>query len=193
MLAGAVFMAFAAGGYLAWFVDFLITVKGMSDEQAFIVFAAAMFGGLVGVVTGGIVADRLRRRFVFGRQAAVAVGFAAAVPCALGAIFLDVGVLFYVSAWMLMFFVSWYHGPIAAAVDDLVTQDRAATAQASYILLMHLLGTAPASYVVGVAADEIGLELALLLPTATMGLAAIAFAGACRSVSRNRVVKEPAS
>jgi len=186
-------MAFAAGGFLAWFIDFLTTVKGMSDEQAFIVFAASLLGGLVGVVTGGIVADRLRQRFTFGRQAAVAFGFAATVPCALGAIFLDVGPLFYVAVWMQMFFVSWYHGPIAAAVDDLVTQDRAVTAQASYIFLMHLLGTAPASYWVGVLADEIGLKLALLLPTASMGLAALVFAAACKSVARNPVVKEPAS
>ena len=60
LMLGAVLMAFAAGGFLAWFADFVAATKGMSMERATMVFgAAALTGGLAGVVTGGVVGDRL--------------------------------------------------------------------------------------------------------------------------------------
>ena len=50
-----------------------------------------------------------------------------------------------------------------ASVDDLVPNEQAGLAQGFYIAAMHLLGTAPASYLVGVLAED-GAEA--LLPCA---------------------------
>jgi MFS transporter, Spinster family, sphingosine-1-phosphate transporter len=72
-----------------------------------------------------------------------------------------------------MFFITWYHGPVAATVDDLVADERATTGQAGFIFAMHFFGTAPSSYVVGVIADGVGLRLALLVPTVAIGVAAL--------------------
>lgn len=181
---GAVLMAFAAGGYLAWFADFITAYKGLSIEVATLVFGgSALTGGLAGVITGGIVGDFLYRRYPWGRLAAMSLGFLFAVPCALGAIFVDGGPLFYASSWLLMFFITWYHGPMAAVVDDLVTDERANTGQASFIFLMHFVGTAPSSYVVGAMADGVGLRLAMLAPTVAVLLAAPAMMGGWRTVA----------
>jgi predicted MFS family arabinose efflux permease len=187
LLGGAILISFANGGYLAWFVEFVSATKGLSLEEATLVFgASALTGGLSGVVVGGVVADRLYRYVPFGRLAAISLGLGTAVPFALLAIYVDRGAGFVAAAWALMFFIPWYHGPMAAVVDDLVSDDRAATAQAGIICLMHLLGTAPSSYVVGLVADRVGLRTAMLVPTAAVLLAAAVFAGGWRHLEADR-------
>jgi predicted MFS family arabinose efflux permease len=183
MFIAAILMAFAAGGYLGWFVDFLTRAKGMTEGEATVFFAVLLVGGLTGVLCGGIVGDRLCATRPHGRQLAVVIAFACAVPCALIAIYAPRGPVFYVSALSLLFFSMWYHGPIAAAVDDLVPSETAATSQGVYIFLMHLLGTAPSAWAVGWLVDRVGLEHALLLPTGCMALAAVGFGISCRSVA----------
>jgi len=103
---------------------------------------------------------------------------AATVPCALLCIFAPVGPLLVVGALLTMYFVSWYHGPMAASVDDLAPDGRAATAQALVIFSMHLLGTAPASFVVGRIKDAYGFTPAMLVPTVAVALAALAMSRA---------------
>lgn len=181
---GAVLMAFSAGAYLAWFFDFLEKVKGASEDQALTILGVSMITGLLGVLTGGAVADRLHRRYSYGRQAAIAIGIGASVPMALIVIYLPLGIPFYLGSWALMFFISWYHGPLAASVDDMVSSKRAGFAQGIYIAIMHLCGTAPASWLVGKVADSAGLQMALLIPTATMALAALCFVASFRTLSQ---------
>jgi predicted MFS family arabinose efflux permease len=191
MLLGAIAISFAAGGYLTWFGDFVAAAKGLSIEQATVLLGAcALTGGLAGVVSGGVVADRLRTRVASGRLLAISASFAAAVPCALGALYIDAGPGFYAASWLLLFFISWYHAPMAASVDDLVSPARAATAQAAFISTMHLLGTAPSAYLVGWLADRHGLRTALLVPTAAVLLAALAFAGGLRSFARDQAARD---
>ncbi|MCP4449526.1 MAG: MFS transporter [Myxococcales bacterium] len=174
-VAGAVFMAFSAGGYVAWFFDFLQGSKGADENEALFILGVSLVTGLGGVLAGGWVGDRLLLRIPHGRQAAAAIGIAASVPLALAVIFLPLGAGFYVAAWLLMFTINWYHGPLVALVDDLVPSEEAGLAQGLYIAAMHLCGTAPASSVVGWLAERHSLWAALLLPTSTMVLAALCF------------------
>jgi len=53
VIASTTVMAFAAGGFGAWFLEFLETEKGMSKGQASTLFGLALFGGLGGVLAGG--------------------------------------------------------------------------------------------------------------------------------------------
>ena len=48
-----------------------------------------------------------------------------------------------------LFFISWYHAPMAATVDDLAPPRLAVAAQGLVIFTMHILGTAPSSWIVG--------------------------------------------
>ena len=183
VMCGAVIMAFSAGSYQSWFFDFLNRVKGMTESESFGLLGLSMVGGLLGILCGGIVADRLQQRVSFGRLATISLGMVCTVPSALLAIYLDVGAMFYVTSWLTMFFIFWYHGPMAAVVDDLAIDDRAATAQAVVIFTMHLLGTAPSSWVMGEIADIYGLERAMLMPTLGVLLAAVILAGGWRSMA----------
>lgn len=190
MIAGAVLMAFAAGGYVAWFFEYLAKGKGLGTDRAFVLFGLCLVGGLLGVMSGGSVADRLQRRLSHGRLAAISMGMGCTVPFSLAALYLDVGPVFYVSSWLTMYFITWYHGPLAATVDDLARGDRATTAQALVIFTMHLLGTTPSSWVVGKLADVVGLREALLAPTAAVLLAALAFMGGFRTVHADRMAAQ---
>jgi MFS family permease len=178
MMLGAVLMAFAAGAYVHWFIEFLIDIVGLTEKRANALYGVLLIGGLIGVITGGLVADWIYQHSRAGRQIAVAAGMGLAVPCAVAALYLDAGPVFYVAAFLLVFFINWYHGPIAAAVDDLVPPERAATAQGTYIAIMHLFGTAPAPWLVGVLTDRGSMDLrqALMVPTAAVAGAALCFA-----------------
>jgi predicted MFS family arabinose efflux permease len=174
-------MAFAAGGYQAWLLDFLQDAKGLSETSATQILGLAILGGLAGVITGGRLADRLRRRLPYGRPATIALGMAGTVPCALLCIYAPAGPVLAAGAVATMFFVSWYHGPMAATVDDLAPDGGAVTTQALVISSMHLFGTAPASWVVGRIKDATDFTTAMLVPTAVVGLASLAMTRAFSS------------
>ncbi len=177
-------MAFAAGGYQTWLLDFLKHDKGLTEGAATQLLAVAFLGGLGGVIAGGRIGDAMRARWVHGRLLTIVCGMAATGPCATAAIFAPAGPLLVIAAIGTMFFISWYHGPMAASVDDLAPAGRAVSTQALVIFSMHLLGTAPASWVVGEIKEAASFRTALLVPTAVVALAALtmtrAFAGFAR-------------
>lgn len=192
VLGGSALVTFAAGGYLAWFVEFIERYKDLSRSTATAFFgASALTGGLLGVLAGGAVGDWLYARRSYGRLIAISIGLVAAVPFALIALYMDSGPAFFIASWLLMFFMTWYHGPMAAVVDDVVPAERAATAQAIMICLMHLLGTASSAWVVGVTADELGLRNALLVPTGALVASALVFASGWRAIGPDTAAARP--
>lgn len=188
-LIGAIAMAFAAGAYLAWFFELLEVVKGASKNQALTVLALSMVTGLGGVMAGGAIGDRLHARGEAGRQLTIALGIVLSVPTAALVIYLPLGGPFYLACLCFMFTISWYHGPLAASVDDLVPAGRAALAQGAYIACMHLFGTALGAWTVGLLRQCTDLSTALLAPTAVMALGAWCFVSAAKSASLKRVVQ----
>ncbi|MCA9676504.1 MAG: MFS transporter [Kofleriaceae bacterium] len=174
LMVSTTLMAFAAGGLQAWLLDFLKKAKGMSEASATSLLGAAFLGGLCGVIAGGRIGDAMRRRFVHGRLLTIAIGMGSTVPFALLAILVPPGPGLVVASIGTMFFISWYHGPMAATVDDLAPPGRAVSTQALVIFSMHLLGTAPASWLVGEVKAAVGFQWAMLLPTAVIGLAGLA-------------------
>lgn len=179
MLASAVFISFAAGGYITWIVDFTVQVKGMSQEQARPLYAfIALSGGVLGVLAGGAIGDRLQARTPRGRVLTMAFGFFAAVPFCVGVMVIDHGWPYIVVAWLLMFFIPFYNGPMPAVIDDVVDDEEATTAQASFVPFLHILGTGTSAMVIGYVSEieAIGLRWAFALPAlATLLAGAFAY------------------
>lgn len=193
VLCAAAIMAFSAGGYQSWFFEFLDKVKGLGQGKTYALMAASFIGGLLGILSGGVMADRLQRRLSYGRLAAISLGMACTMPIALACLYLPVGPLFYVASWLTMYFIMWYHGPMAAVIDDLAIDDRAAMAQAVVIFVMHLIGTAPAPWVIGKIADHHGLQTAMLIPTFGVLVAAVILVGGWRTMAGDRAKARAAS
>ena len=178
-------MAFAAGGLQAWLLDFLKHDKDMSERSATLLLGVCLVTGLCGVVAGGRVADRLRRRHAWGRPGAIALGMALTVPCGVACVLLPAGPPLWLASAATMFFVSWYHGPMAASVDDVAPPAVAATAQATVIFTMHLFGTAPSSRVIGEIYERAGARPAMLTATAAVGVAALLVTRAFSTFARD--------
>jgi MFS family permease len=195
LIASTVFMAFAAGGFNAWLIEFLEHDKGMSKSAATSLLMVAMCGAVAGILAGGRIADRLRRRTPAGRLWTIALGMALTAPCTAACIVLPPGPTLYVASVATMFFISWYHAPMAVSVDDLAPPARSVAAQGLVIGVMHLLGTAPSSYVVGAISDRASLYAAMWVPTGGLVVAAACMALATPSFaadSRAARAGEPA-
>jgi predicted MFS family arabinose efflux permease len=174
MLPAGILISFAAGGYITWIVDFTLKYKHMTLAQATKVYAAiTLTGGILGVLAGGLVADRLHRRSAAGRPLAVAIGFFASVPFALLILVFDTGAPYFLCSWLLIFFIPWYNGPMAAVIDDVVDDRDAATAQAAFVFFLHTFGTGPGGFVLGFASTHSSLRYAFIVPAIAIFLAGL--------------------
>ncbi|HEY5936867.1 MAG TPA: hypothetical protein VIU61_19595, partial [Kofleriaceae bacterium] len=97
------------------------------------------------------------------------------------AIELPAGAGLYFAGVATLFFISWYHAPMAATVDDLAPPALSVAAQGLVIFTMHMLGTAPSSWIVGKVSEEATLHQAMWVPTVGLVVAAACMALATRS------------
>jgi MFS family permease len=184
IIASATAMAFAAGAMGAWLKEYLNRDKGMSDKEATTLLGVSLIGGLVGIIVGGQVADRVGKHLRNGRLWTMVVGMALTFPPAVASLYLDPGPGLYVTSILTLFFISSYHAPMAASVDDIAPADKTVAAQGLVIFTMHLLGTSTSSYLVGVLTDWSGsLRAALWLPISLLVIASVLMAVATRTFS----------
>ncbi|HET7505528.1 MAG TPA: MFS transporter [Kofleriaceae bacterium] len=169
-------MAFAAGGYSAWLAAFLERDKHMTKTETNVLLSLSLLGGLSGILLGARIADWLRARYTSGRLWTIAIGMALTIPCASLSIELPNSPALYASGVATLFFISWYHAPMAASVDDLAPAGKRVAAQGLVIFTMHMLGTAPSSWIVGVASEHLTLHTAMWVPTVGLGVAAVCMA-----------------
>jgi predicted MFS family arabinose efflux permease len=173
LMASTTAMAFAAGGYNAWLIDFLEKDKGMSENAATSLLSASGVGAIAGVLCGSRLADALRRRRTNGRLLVIAMGMSLTLPSAIAAIEAPPGVGLYIAGVATMFFISWYHAPMAVSVDDLAPPERVVAAQGLVIFVMHLVGTSPSSFVVGEVSQRTSIYTAMWVPTGGLVVAAL--------------------
>ena len=191
LIASTTVMAFAAGGFNAWLKEFLVrspasSGKGMSEAEATSLLALALCGGLSGILVGGRISDRLSTRNPAGRLWTIVIGMALTAPCAAIAIVVPAGIGLDITGVATLFFISWYHAPMAATVDDLAPAGLTVAAQGLVIFTMHMIGTAPSSWVVGEISKYSTLHDALWVPTVALVVAAACMAVATRSFAADR-------
>ncbi len=121
-----------------------------------IVGTTAAVAGLLGVTIGGVLADRLRRRFLGGRLYVGLLAAALPVPLALWMLTTESVVLAYVINFPVTFFSAMWIGAGASTVQDLVLPRMRAVASAAYILVLTLVGFALGPYVIGQLSDALG-------------------------------------
>jgi MFS family permease len=186
VIASTTVMAFAAGGFGAWLQEFLVREKGMTKEAASSLFGLALAGGLSGILAGARISDRWSTRMAAGRMWTIATGMILTAPCAAAAILVPDGIALYAIGVATLFFISWYHAPMAATVDDLAPPHLAVSAQGLVIFTMHMLGTAPSSWAVGAISKESSIGTALWFPAGALVVAATCMAIATRSYAADR-------
>ncbi len=189
-------MAFSAGGYSAWLLPFLERHKNMSEPAANKVLAIAGCGAIVGVIVGGRLADAMRARLTNGRLWTMALGMTLSIPSAIACIELPPGPALYAAGIATFFFSFWYHAPMAVTVDDLAPPSKVVAAQGLVIFTMHLVGTAPSSWITGLISQAYSPYIAMWVPTVALAVAVLMMAMATRTFAADHArakAGEPAS
>ncbi|WP_406388076.1 MFS transporter [Streptomyces sp. NBC_00887] len=158
---GSGLQMFIAMALLAWMPSFLNRYYDMTPGEAGLGAGVFALIGGIGMVLGGIVADRLSRK-VAARKWVVAIA------CSLGSLVLlmagfhlPTGPLQLVLIGAGTLVAAGTAGPAAAMVANLTPAAIAATAFATLTLANSLLGLAPGPAVTGMLADSMGLLGAL--------------------------------
>lgn len=168
MIAAGVFITFSSVSLLTWGIDFAVNYKDFSPKEAAVSLSLiALFSLVFGVLTGGWVADRLQRRFVYGRVIAITCAFLLAAPFLLLAIQSEEKHTVLAGLFIAGFFMSWYHGPVTAIIHDMMPRRAHATSVGVYMTVTQLVG-ALGPLAVGRISDLQDLQLGLQIAVAVM-------------------------
>ncbi len=168
MIVAGVFITFSSVSLLTWGIDFAVNYKDFSLREAAVSLALiALFSLVFGVLMGGWAADRLQRRFVYGRIMAIMGAFLLAAPFLLLAIEAEEKWTVLTGLFVAGFFMSWYHGPVTAVIHDMMPRRAHATSVGVYMFVTQLVG-ALGPQVVGRISDLRDLQLGLQISVAVM-------------------------
>jgi predicted MFS family arabinose efflux permease len=160
---GGALTAAAMNALVAWSASYLQRELGMTlVEAARYIGPAGLVAGVLGSWGGGRLGDKLMDWLPGGRVIASAAGFLIGAPVCIVMLLADSRLLFGVLFPLVVFFYTWYNGPVAAALFDVVPRRVAATVMGGYVFFIHIAGDAIALPVIGAVSDRIGLRSALL-------------------------------
>jgi len=155
------------------------------SQAATLLGSWGLVAGILGALFGGVVADWLRRYTASGRVLTICLGLLIGGPLAIWLLTvrdLDLFVPVFAAAF---FFLSWFNGPIAAVIFDVVPAKISATVAGAYLLFIHLVGDTVAFPLVGALSDRFGIDQAVLVLPSVAVLGGLVILGATRTVGRD--------
>jgi len=156
MAVGASFSSMCGYGVAFWLPQYFQRSLHLSlPDTSWYLGAITFFGGCLGIIGGGMVADKLGARSKSAYPRIPAVAFLLALPCFLVALntsslYLLFPILLIPTALNLV----WL-GPILTAVQHLVPAQMRTTASAMFLLINNLLGIAVGYYYFGAMSDAL--------------------------------------
>jgi len=163
LFVGGALTSAAMNSLVAWSTVYLQRELGMTlIEAGRQIGPIGLVAAVLGSWLGGRLGDRLMERFAGGRVLAAALGFLIGAPLCVWMLLVNAHALFGLLFFVVVFFYTWYNGPVAAALFDVVPRGIAATVMGVYIFFIHLAGDAIALPVVGALSDRLGIRSALL-------------------------------
>jgi predicted MFS family arabinose efflux permease len=168
MIFAGICITFSTVSLLTWSTDYAVNYKDFSLRQASVSLAIiGLVSALLGVLTGGFVADRMHRSFSYGRIIAIVAAFLLAAPFLLLAIQSEEKSTVLVGLSIAFFFMSWYHGPVTAVLHDMMPRRAHATSVGVYMFATQLVGGI-GPQVVGRISDLHDLQLGLQIAVAVL-------------------------
>ncbi len=163
MFVGGALTAAAMNSLVAWSASYLQRVLDLTLVQAGRqIGLVGLVAGVLGSWIGGRLGDRLMEVTPAGRVIASAMGFLLGAPVCVVLLLVSDVRLFSALFFVVVFCFTWYNGPIAAVLFDVVPRGIAATVMGVYVFFIHIGGDAIALPVVGYLSDRYGLRLALM-------------------------------
>jgi MFS family permease len=184
---GGAMVTFAVNGLIAWAAAFMQRVHGLSVGSVGAQFGLwALAGGVMGALFGGRMADRIQQRWRGGRVLASGAGFVIGAPvCA--ALLLVEDLRWFAPLILATYFLyTWYNGPLAAVILDVVPPAVQASVLGAFVLFSHLAGDALAPPLIGYLSDRTGsLRTAMLLLPAVGLLGGLVILVGLKTVGRD--------
>ncbi len=169
LLVSGVMVTFASVAFITWGTDFVVRYKNFSLKEAGVSLGPTLLvAALLGVLTGGALADILQKKFAYGRILTVALGFLFAAPFILWAITTEEKLMIVVAFFTGGYFMSWYHGPVTAVIHDLMPPRAHASSVGVYMFVTQMFGGILGPYVVGRVDDISDLVLGLQIAVGVM-------------------------
>lgn len=163
LFVGGALTSAAMNSLVAWATSFLQRELGMTlVEAGQQIGPYGLAGGVLGSWVGGRLGDRLMERLPGGRVLAASLGFIIGAPLCFGMLLMNSQALFGPLFFVVVFFYTWYNGPVAAAIFDVVPRHIGATVMGAYVFFIHIAGDAIALPAIGALSDRFGLRPALL-------------------------------
>lgn len=184
---GSALIAFSMNGLVAWSPSYMQRELGLTPPVVGRTIGLwGLLAGVLGTVFGGRLGDHLAERFPSGRVIAGAGGFLAGAPLAFWLLHVENLDVFIPVFFTTLFFFTWYHGPMTAAIFDVVPPQIGASVIGTYVFFTHIAGDAIAYPLVGMLSDRFGLRTAMLvLPTAAF-LGGLTVLQAIRTIAADR-------
>jgi MFS family permease len=152
---GGAMVTFAVNGLIAWAATFMARVHHLSVPDFSARFGTwALAGGVSGALVGGKLGDWLQVRWPGGRVVASGVGFILGGPLVAWLLFSGSLRGFAPLLFGIYFFYTWYNGPLAAVIFDVVPAAVRASVAGAFVLFSHLAGDALAPPLVGYLSDQ---------------------------------------
>jgi MFS family permease len=184
---GGAMVTFAVNGLIAWAATFMQRVHGVSVAEVGARFGTwALIGGVLGALFGGRVGDRLQQRWTGGRVLASGAGFVLGGPVCAALILVEDLRWFAPLVAGTYFLYTWYNGPLAAVILDVVPPAVQASVLGAFVLFSHLAGDALAPPLIGYLSDQSGsLRTAMLVLPAVGVVGGLVILIALRTVGRD--------
>jgi len=186
MFLGGALTSASMNSLVAWSLSFVQRELGLdlahAGRQVGMIGLAA---GVLGSWAGGRLGDRLMERWPSGRVIASASGFLVGAPVCVALLLTHDVQVFSVLFFVVVFLFTWYNGPVAAVLFDVVPRNVAATVMGAYVFFIHIAGDAVALPVVGFLSDRYGLRAAMLALPAVGLLGGLILLISVRTVARD--------
>lgn len=163
LFVGGALTSAAMNSLVAWSATYLQRELGMSlVEAGRHIGPIGLVAGVTGSWMGGRLGDKLMDRFPGGRVLAASLGFIIGAPLCFWMLLVKSRAIFGILFFFVVIFYTWYNGPAAAALFDVVPRPIAATVMGVYVFFIHIAGDAIALPVIGALSDRFGIRPALL-------------------------------
>lgn len=179
-------LTFALGGLAFWMPQYLEKAKGLSLAQAnYLLFSAIALAGTLGTLAGGILGSRLHRLTPSAPLWVSGLGLILAWPLA-ALVILSPRPAVYLPALVAAIFLLFLHpGVLTAVIVSVAGAGLRAQAVALNIIIIHLVGDAPSTFLIGWTADHFGLTRGVALTLVALALAAALILGAIPHLRRD--------
>jgi MFS transporter, Spinster family, sphingosine-1-phosphate transporter len=151
---GMTAMTFAIGGISAWAVDYIATYRGQDKETTAKIFGGVVVvSGLLATLSGGYLADRLRKRFPGSYFLVSGLSMLVGFPLFLGVLYAPFP-LAWVFVFLAVFCLFFNTGPSNTIIANVVHPSVRASAYAICIFVIHILGDVISPPIIGFITDN---------------------------------------